>query len=316
MNATEEEISLSPVSLSEYATIRRQRGQIIVEGSAQTLWRPYGNRTIARFPDLSTQAVAPGEVTRALKAHRAWLATYNRDPDAAHPANAWLYLCQDHSYCADALGQNAKRNIRRALRDLRIGVPEPSALMEQGFAAFQETRERFGLDDGTPAYFQARIGEFLQNPAHHTVAAWREDRLMAFLTLRFVDDWGEIEGLFTTDEGKEYRASNGVIHHTLETLLARRRITCVSYGLSSLQEGESVESLHQFKLNVGFEALPVHRAFVMRPWLRPAVNPLTLKIVQIAARKNPSNKMLRAAEGLLSTLLPHSQTRIFEEGAK
>ncbi len=299
--------------MSDHIAARQTQGQVLTQGAGGTFWRPYSKRVVTRFPDLTLTVPEPAEIRRAMKNHRCCLAAYNREPDAQHPANAVLYLCTNRAYSIEHLGANSRRKARRAQRELRIEPIDWNTLSSEGLAVFRATRERFGLRDGTLENFQGRLGSFLANPAHHSVGAWRGDTLLAFATVRAIDDWAEIEGMFTANEGGEYYPGNGIVHHVLEMFLGQGILRAVSYGFSSIQHQTRAAVLHQFKLNVGFEAMPVYRAFVLRSWLRPAVNPLTLKIVQFAARKNPANKMLRAAEGVLSTLLPPSHPRSVEE---
>lgn len=305
--------SLQPIFMQEYIQTRRSLGQIITEGAGNTFWRDYGRRVVMRFPDPTLTPPSRSELSLALHKHRAYIASYNCEPDPTHPANAVLYLCRDHSYCLENLGTNARRDARRALRDLRIEAVDWNTLEDKGERAFRETRERFGLTDGTREHFQSRVGHFLRNPAHHVIAASHESNVLAFATVRLIDDWAEIEGMFSANEGRQHCPSNGIVHILLERCLRSLHCRWVSYGFSSIQDHSRADTLHQFKQKVGFEALPVHRAFVMRPWMRPAANALTLKIVRAAAHRNPSNKVLHAAEGMLSAMLPDAQKRNSEK---
>jgi hypothetical protein len=299
---------LQALSMSDYMQARRSLGQALIEGTTGTFWRGYSKGVIARFPDSTLSVPESAEIRRALKHHRCYLASYNREPNEGYPANAVLYLCQMRSYAIEQLESKARRDARRALRDLQIEPVDWNMLCHAGEHVFRETRERFGLTDGSPEHFQQRVGQFLQNPAHHVVAARLESKILAFATVRAIDDWAEIEGMFSSSIGREHCPNNGIVHFILETFLANRNCRFVSYGFSSIQEQPRADSLHQFKQKVGFTALPVHRDFVAHPLLRPLLNPVSHQVVKACLKRKPHSKWLRIVNGVLSQIITRANT--------
>jgi hypothetical protein len=243
------------------------------------------------------------EVLHALRQGRAAMATYLLTPEERHPANAWLYLCADRRYALEKLSSPARRDARRALRELRIERVEWPLLLAKGGAAFRDTRARVGLSDGTTAHFQERFTRYASNPAHHAVAAWREDRMVAFMSLAAVDDWVEIEGSFSTDADRGLCPNNGLTHFVLDQCLVQGGFSRVSYGLSSIQAQSGEAGLHAYKLKVGFEAVPVHRAFALNPLLQPLANRLTLQTLRFLLKMRPGATQLKKASGALSALI-------------
>jgi hypothetical protein len=225
------------------------------------------------------------------------------DPDGHYPANAWLYVCRDPSYSIDKLSKPAQRCIRRAQHSLRFTPIELSTLVDHGYSAYKDTFARVGLAVDTIDQFERGFGSFLQNPAHRLVGAWKEDILVAFMMLIVVDDWMEIPGSFSTNAHLDLRPNDGLVNYVLEHFLVERSFRTVCYGLSSVQEEADKAGLHVFKKKVGFEALPVHRAFVLHPLLRPFANRLVLWGTRGALRFYPDGRLLRKASGVLASLL-------------
>jgi hypothetical protein len=61
--------------------------------------------------------------------------------------------------------------------------------------------------------------------------------------------------------------------------------------------------LHRFKTKVGFEARPVHRAFVVHPPLRPLANRFALWGLNTVLRFRPTDRRLKKAGGVLASML-------------
>src|SRR5262249_2031216 len=142
-------------------------------------------------------------------------------------------------------------------------------LLARGVQAFCDTRRRVGLSDGTPEDFRRRFTSRVRCPGHVFLGAWKNDQLAAFLSITEVDDWAEIEGCFSMNALLDLRPNDALLFYALSYYLTERVFPLVSYGLGSVQAASNNAGLHGFKTKVGFEARPVHRAFVLQPLLRP-----------------------------------------------
>ncbi|MGZ3598558.1 MAG: hypothetical protein ACXWQR_13985 [Ktedonobacterales bacterium] len=229
-------------------------------------------------------------------------ASYLVQPDASHPANAWLYLCTDQSYALEKLSPVMRRNVRRGLSELTIASLTPEQLLAHGAPAFCETRRRVGLRDGTPEVFRSRFVPHATLPGRLLLAAWRGDNVAAFLEITEVDDWAEIE-CFSMDAFLQYRPNDTLLYSALHHYLVERRSRVVSYGLSSIHSESNASGLHRFKTKVGFQAIPVHRAFVLHPLLRPLINRATLWGMKAATQFSPRDNRLKLAYGTLASVL-------------
>ncbi|MFL5587632.1 MAG: hypothetical protein ACJ8DI_08255 [Ktedonobacteraceae bacterium] len=255
-----------------------------------------------RFPKLPLAPPPSQEVRQVLWHGRAAVASYLLEPDEHHPANTWLYLCTDQAYSLDKLASNARRDIRRGLRELTITPLTSEQLLAHGFPAFRDTRRRNGLNDGTIEEFHRWFTGLAKLPEIVYLGAWKDEQLAAFADITEVDDWAEL-GCFSMDALLRYTPNDALVHSILSRYLVDRKCRLVSYGLSSVQNESSAAGLHTFKLKHGFEAHPVHRAFVPHLLLRPLINPLTLWGVSTMLRLKPGERHLKKAQGVLTSML-------------
>lgn len=294
--------TIRQTTMAEYCSALAANGVTVVPGSLGSYWVKNTGHALSREPFTCLGSPLPGEVLRALWKARASLATYTLPADEMHPQNAWLYVCRNPHYKLENLESSARRDARRAERAFRFDFIDSEALLRKGLEAYCDTRTRVGLSDGTPALFRNQFERATRNPAYSFLGAWKGDALAAFMSLAVVDDCVSIAAYAAT----EYLGScpnNGLIHFALDHFLVQNNFRVISYGLSSIQEVGKADSLHRFKIRVGFEAVPVHRVFVFHPFLRPLANSVTLWGLRKCTRWYPTSPILRKATGMLAIYL-------------
>jgi hypothetical protein len=300
------------LSLDEYASSLAKNRKKIVAGSPGSFWMEYESGAMIRIPIFSLVPPEPSEIRQLPWRGRSAITSYLMEPDEAHNVNAWLYIYHGPYYNFDALSKTARRDVRRAQRNLTFSFLPWSVLLAQGFPAYRDTRKRVGLSDGTSKSFQDRFKFVAQNPAHYALGAWKDDVLVAFMWLLVVDDWVSIESSYSTDDHLNLCPNNGLAHYVLDFFIAQRGFRLVSYGLSSIQDGTDTVGLHTYKTKVGFVAQPVHRVFIIHPLLRPFVNRFVISGVKKLLQLNSKERRLKKLDGVLAslggiTLVPSSQ---------
>ena len=290
-------------TISAYASALTRHGKVILPGAPGTFWTKYESLAMMRVPDFALHDPPPGEVERVLWRGRIAVASYNAEPDAGRAANACLYVSDDQSYSVEKLIPAMRRNVRRGLKEFTIGLLNSEQVLARGMPAYCDTRRRVGLSDGTAEAFERRFNWYVRCPGHVFVGAWKGDELAAFLSIVKVDDWAEIEGCFSRDMFLSSRPNDLLMYMVLSRYLTEERLRLVSYGMSSIQQTDNVHGLHAFKTKVGFQAKPVHRAFVLHPLLRPFANHFALHGVNAVGRLFPNNRLVKKARGMLALLL-------------
>lgn len=296
------------VDLEVYASGLARNGTRLVAGPSRTFWVRYESLGMMLIPAFALNPPSRAEVTQVLWHGPACVATYLLEPDASHPANAWLYVCADHTYHIDRLAPVMRRNVRRGLKELNVAWLLPEQLLSHGVTAYCDTRRRVGLGDGTPAEFIRRFVQRSRCPGHVFLGAWKDDKLAAFLSIAEVDDWAEIEGCFSADALLETRPNDTLMHAALFHYMVEEGRRIVSYGASSIQEARNAQGLHAFKTKVGFQAKPVHRVFLLHPLLRPFANRFAILGVKAMRGLFPRNRLVNKASGVLDILLGNGRT--------
>ncbi len=291
------------LSIAEYADDLASIGERIFPGEQGAFWINRGSGGMTRIPNTCFVSPERAEIRRVLWRGPALVIDYIQEPDKSHPANTSLYICNDQSYSLDKLIPAMRRNVHRGLRELKIVPVNSKELLANGIKAFCDTRLRNGLSDGTPEEFKRRFTLRSRCQGHVFLGAWRDDQLAAFLSITEVDDWAEIEGSFSQNVFLSSRPNDTLIFSAICKYLVEERRRVVTYGVSSIQEESSVAGLHAFKTKVGFQAKPVHRAFVLHPLLRPFSNELMLLAIKAALLFLPSNRILKKVRGMLALLL-------------
>ena len=294
------------VTLEQYVESLRAIGIPVCAGTGRTFWVSSRERVVRRLPTFHVGTPSEDEVDHALRRTGGALATWLAEPDTRHAPNAWLYLCDDPDYARRRRPPAMQRNVRRATRELAIDWVSPAELLAEGAQAFCDTRERSRLDDGTAAGFRRSFEVRADQPGRSYLGAWKDGRLAAFVTLVHVDDSLEL-GSFSMNSMLRYRPNDALMYTVLSRYLGTRSCRVVSYGVSSIQAGTGARGLHRFKLKVGFEAIPVRRAFALHPALRPLAHRSTLTaaywLVNGAMSVRPRSRRLKKIEGLLASML-------------
>lgn len=295
----------STISLAEYAANLKRSGVQVFPGGPGTFWTRYKFGAVMRQPAFYVGPPASNEVRAVLWRGWAALASYLLEPDARHPANAWLYVCTDQTYSLEKLSpEDMGRNVRRGLKKLRITPLTPDQVLAHGTQAFCETRRRLGLSDGTPEEFRQQFIPLTQLPEYVFLGAWKDDQLAAFQSIIEVDDWAILVGSYSTDALRRYKPNETLQYSALSHYLIERSFRLVCNGsLNTIHEESINPGLHRFKMKVGFEVHPVHRAFMLHPLLHPFTNRVTLWGVNTALRFRPENRRLKKAGAVLASIL-------------
>jgi hypothetical protein len=280
--------------------------ELLSQEAIVPFWQHAETGTVVRHPTFCLRPPTTSELADAFKQYSAMVAGYELFADESSPANGWLYVCADPEYSLDKLGSTMRRNVRRGLQDLRLETLTVDDVLAHGEEAFCDTRKRVGVHDGTPAIFRKRFESQRDSSKFTFLGAWDGNSLAAFLAIDDGNRWAEISGCFSRNESLSHRPNDTLMYYAIHHYLVVEKRLAVAYGASSIQANTNEDTLHAFKLKVGFEAVPIHRSFAVRPMVRPFVNRWSLGLVRALLRFRPSHRVLRKAEGMLRSVLEDS----------
>ena len=263
------------------------------EGGRQA-WIQSPRHVLTRFPLECFDPVGPGAVAGLLRRRSVWFVNYLQAPAAADAANCFDYVCRDAGYGLERLGAKVRRDVRRGLRSFVVRLCTWEEWAGKGFAAFADTERRHGNGVATDPEFQALAARWRATPFLEIWGAWQGDDLVAWMTFLKVDDWALVDLARSRTEALRSCPNNAVLYAATWTLLGGEGRRYVSYGTSSLQVGTDEASLHAYKLNMGYEAIPVTRVFACRPAYRPILESRSFSWA--VERLAPSSALQRGAQ--------------------
>ena len=291
------------LSLTDYASELAEAGTQVLGRTEADFWIRYESWALMRIPTFATGRASPGCSLQAAVAGAGLRGKLPTGAGSDSPRQRVAVRVHGSRLFSRKAGAGCRRNVRRGSRELRIEPVTTDRLLATGFQAFNDTRGRVGVSDGTREVFNQRFASRGKCRGHVFLGAWHGQELVAFLSITEVDDWAEIEGCFSSNAALGMRPNDTLMIAALTDYLAVRRCRLVSYGLSSIQAVSTAAGLHEFKTKVGFQAKPVHRAFVTHPLFRPLVNGVTQRCVSALLTLAPSNRLLKKCDGMLLTML-------------
>lgn len=288
------------MNLNSYFDQLKAAGLKVVAGSKNTLWRSHERFSMLRQPTCALHLPSREEIRSVFRESHAAMLSFAVKPSDRYIANSCLYLCTEPDYSLEKLGKGARYDTRRGLNEFEIRSLDQSEVLRLGKQAYSDTLTRTGLAIDHREMFELAFGR--PRGDTHYLGAIKGMRLAAFLCITEVDRWVSIGG-YSASEFLPLRPNNALIFHCVHHYLVEKKCRVVDYGLRSIQAVSNAEGLHKFKLKMGFESLPVHRAFVVNPLLKPLVNRFSWTLVNSMLKLSPNHPMLKKAEGALKGAL-------------
>jgi hypothetical protein len=288
------------MKINEYCEQLRVGGIRAIVGSKSTVWVSHERFSMLRQPTFALHVPDRQEIQSVFRESHAAILSFVVPPSDACASNSRHYLCTDQEYSLDRLVRGARYDSRRGLSEFEINFLAQSEILKLGRRAYCDTLARTGLSAEHRQPFEVAFGR--PRPDRRYLGARRGNHLAAFLVVTEVDDWVSIGG-YSANEFLPLRPNNGLIYFAVHHYLVERKFRVVDYGLSSIQANSKAEGLHKFKLKMGFEPVPVHRAFVVNPLLRPLVNRFSWRLLNELLKLSPQQPLLKKAEGAMRMAL-------------
>jgi hypothetical protein len=279
-------------------------------------WIQYPRGVLLRFPLDCTAPVEQGACSALLRERGVWLLNHLVAPDDAHPANCVHYVSHDGGYDLQKLDRQARQNVRRGLKafDLRLCTWEEWA--GKGFQAYAETEARHGYG-ADPRTFARMVGRWKGSPLYEIWGAWQGEELAAWLTVLKVDDWAMVDLVRARTTALSGRPNNALLYVAGRHALVEERRRYVTLGTSSLQLGANEQSMHRYKVDMGYEAVPLRRVFVSHPTYRPLLeSPAMSWAWDRLARTFPRSAPLRKVAGMARLLSGRGAPQVLEGPAQ
>jgi hypothetical protein len=216
--------------------------------------------------------------------------------------NANYYVCRDREYDVERLPRKSRRDVRRGLRAVEVRRISFDEVARSGYCSFAETRSRNQAGAPDAASFAADCRLRAGFACQAAWGAFADGALVAWMTTHRVGAHVDLGSVSLDWEKRALCASYALVYTVTRHALVEEQADCVAYGLSSLQEESRIASLHQFKLWLGFRAVPVQRCFEPHPLLSPLSSPLALRVASYFLAHAPQHRAIRKLRGVVSLM--------------
>jgi hypothetical protein len=263
------------------------RGREIVEG-AGALWYSVPGRIFMSLPYQLLPDPDPADVRSLLRRTRGLGVRY---PSIHRPGLAsGLYVCRNKNYELRSVQNGLRSKIRRGLENCEVRRATVDELLSQGRQLNLDTMQRQGRYDaefGDAVQWARLVRAIDQCPEVTPWGAFAGDRLAAYAITCREDGWLHIIHRMSRLEDLELRPNHALDFTLTRQLATRDDLEAICFGLMGLVAGHG---LHDYKLGMGYEAIPQNSVLDLHPAVAPLLTsaPLvgSLKSLRRLAPKN------------------------------
>jgi hypothetical protein len=206
-----------------------------------------------------------------------------------HKSFMWV---RRNPYDLTTLNSKSRNQTRRGLENCQVKKIQWDELVNIARDAHRDTMGRHQVNGTESLGFGIELGEC---PAYEAWSAFIGGRLAAYTVTLWIEDWVHILLHRSVTADLKFYPNNALVFSIVSELLSRRGVAAVSFGLESLV---SLDSLEHFKLGMGFTKEPIHQHFVLPKWIKPLLNPVTGRSINLLANLLPGNLRLQKVAGI------------------
>lgn len=293
-------MNIDPLTIPDVIEKRQQRGGRTwwLPGD-HSYWTPQSRWMANRMPPHSVDELTDPSRRRIVSNFRTLALSYAITATDFHSANAVNYVCTG-PYQLDFLSSNTRSKVRRGMKRFNVRRCNPGEVIENGYLAAYDTKRRVGATPAGVAQHRLWIEQLDQDGYQLWGAVHESGEIAAWAAVLAVDNWAIIPVERSQDRFRRDYANNALLFGILEDLLSNGTTKSVSYGWSSLQANSRIETLHDFKLSMGFQAIPLRRVVWFRAPIGSVVRSRFARgIITTALRSRPNSYHLGKAAGLI-----------------
>ncbi len=269
--------------MEEFLNFKRDQGRTATQLTRSWCWTDYGWMSSIRHPVTDLTSPHRWEILHLF--WRQWVSClyYGVVLDAAqYPANAYLYICDDHNYNLEKLSGSVRSKVRRGLKRCDVRRITFEELAAHGLTAANNSQERHGK----PPMKQSSLDHFCQVAARHPCVeawgSWVEGNLASYVTfVRVGDIWEIISSSFDSEYSTHYPVA-ALYYIFLHNKLVEEKWRMVTMGFSGFDQS-TFEGLDYFKQSMGYRKVPVHKCILFHPLLRPLTREPLLTVIRKVA---------------------------------
>lgn len=276
----------------EITAFFERRGHRVVQTASCWWYNEYHQgRVYQSFPIHRLINPGPEEVADLFRSIPRALGIRYIGPLKSKGLESSIWVCRK-PYDLSTLAAKSRNQTRRGLENCQVRKIPWHELEAITVEADTDTLRRHQLSNGRTRGFGSYVKDCA---AYEAWGAFVGDELAAFMVTLWVEDWVHILIQRSVSKYLNFRPNNALVFSVASEVLARPGVSAISYGLEPLR---TLESLEHFKLSMGFVKEPICQSLVVARWLRPVLNAVTCRAIEIAASLRPRNSRLQKVAGV------------------
>jgi hypothetical protein len=274
--------------------MRRQGHHVLKTESSY--WTDSGMGTYQSIPYHDVISPSEEEIQAFFGEYCAIAIRYSTPVNA--PAGSFSYhvMYERGEYSQKDLPKKARYDVKKGLSVAAIEPISLARLKAEGWEIRHDTLQRQGRSGAESKSWWERLCKSADGlEGFEAWGAKIDGRLTAALLGFLCDDYYCILYQQSLSEYLRFGVNNALTYVVTCEVLGRPEVKRIFYGLHSLDAPTSVD---EFKFRMGFQAKPLRQRIMFSPCIKPFVNELSHKLLQLGHRMIPKNHTLSKAEGV------------------
>jgi len=252
----------------EYVEYNREKGTKIIEtdGIYWSRARPFFYENI---PVLIPVDASPSQLVRVIL-KGSYLAVLMHSRNRANRLT-FKSVCDDPDYDLEKLSLNARKNVRRGLRNCSVRQIDLDFLAREGNGINRSALTRQGRsssgDMGTPSKWRRKMDTCKRYDDIQAWGAFVDNSLAAYALCIVIEDYCEINNFMSHTRFLSHYPGRALMYTVTREMLGRQGIKRVEVGTSG-----NLASVADFKDRMGYRRAPFPFRLMVNPLARPLLS--------------------------------------------
>ncbi len=284
---------MNPENFAEWL---RRLGHRVVR-TESSYWFDVEPHVFQAFPYHWCISPSDEELRSLIKAERLLALRYSAPLLAPVGCLSYHIVLDDPGYSLEKLDKRSRQNVRIGLKNCVVQSIPFEQFAEEGWVLESDTENRQNRHSHfTRRSWRQRCMAAADLPGFEVWGALSAGRLVASLFTFQMDDCCEMLSQQSLRSTLKQRVNNALTYIVSHEMMRRPGIRSIFYTLQSLDAPGSVD---EFKMRMGYRAIPVRQRVVIHQWLEPLVNPVSYRILEQIRRLLPRDYRLAKGSGML-----------------
>lgn len=284
---------MNPENFAEWL---RRLGHRVVR-TESSYWFDAESHIFQAFPYHWVISPSEKELRDLIKAEGALALRYSTPLDAPQGCASYHIILDDPNYSLGTLDKRSRQNVRIGLKNCVVQPISFAQLAEDGWLLEQDTEDRQKRHSShTREEWRRRCLAAADIPGFEAWGAIVEGRLVASLMTFQMGDCCEMLSQQSHRTCLKQRVNNALTFTVTREMMQRPGIRSVFYTIQSLDAPPSVD---EFKIRMGYRAIPLRQRVVFHPLLEPFANPVSYLVLKHLRRLFPKDYRLAKGSGML-----------------